>query len=152
TYELRLGTILAMYIALASGWNLIGGMAGYPSFATAAFFGLGAYAGTLTQVKGGPMVFAWTFAAGVGGGRCVGCRWWCVGVCGGNRAAGDRHQLDGLDRRRHGREPADVAIKHAGASTSVLFRAGGPRRTCSRDMPVGRLLEARFRLGVHPPK
>jgi len=62
-YELRLGTILAMYIALATGWNLIGGMAGYPSFATAAFFGLGAYAGTLTQVKGVPMVLAWTFAA-----------------------------------------------------------------------------------------
>jgi len=62
-YQLRLGTILAMYIALACGWNLIGGMAGYPSFATAAFFGLGAYAGALTQVKGVPMVLAWTFAA-----------------------------------------------------------------------------------------
>jgi branched-chain amino acid transport system permease protein len=62
TYELRLGTILAMYISLASAWNLIGGMAGYPSFATAAFFGLGAYAGALTQVKGIPMVFAWTLA------------------------------------------------------------------------------------------
>jgi branched-chain amino acid transport system permease protein len=62
-YQLRLGTILAMYIALACGWNLIGGMAGYPSFATAAFFGLGAYAGALVQVKGVPMVFAWTFGA-----------------------------------------------------------------------------------------
>src|SRR5262249_59861488 len=62
TYELALVTILAMYISLASAWNLIGGMAGYPSFATAAFFGLGAYAGALTQVKGIPMVFAWTLA------------------------------------------------------------------------------------------
>ena len=66
-YQLRLGAILAMYIALACGWNLIGGMAGYPSFATAAFFGLGAYAGALTQVKGVPMALAWTFAAVVVG-------------------------------------------------------------------------------------
>jgi len=75
TYELRLGTILAMYIALASGWNLIGGMAGYPSFATAAFFGLGAYAGALTQVKGVPMVFAWTFAAVVAGTVALAIGW-----------------------------------------------------------------------------
>jgi branched-chain amino acid transport system permease protein len=32
-----------MYAALASGWNLIGGYAGYPSLGHAAFFGFGAY-------------------------------------------------------------------------------------------------------------
>lgn len=58
-YTLRLGMILATNIALASGWNVIGGMAGYPSFATAAFFGLGAYAGALAQARGVPMPLAW---------------------------------------------------------------------------------------------
>jgi len=33
-------------------WNFIGGLAGYPSFATAAFFGLGAYASGVLQTKG----------------------------------------------------------------------------------------------------
>jgi branched-chain amino acid transport system permease protein len=62
-YALRLATMLAMYVALASGWNLIGGMAGYPSFATAAFFGLGAYSGAIAQQSGVPIPLAWLFAA-----------------------------------------------------------------------------------------
>jgi branched-chain amino acid transport system permease protein len=33
-----------MYAALASGWNLLGGYAGYPSLGHVAFFGIGAYA------------------------------------------------------------------------------------------------------------
>jgi branched-chain amino acid transport system permease protein len=32
-----------MYAAMSSAWNLVGGMAGYPSLGHAAFFGLGAY-------------------------------------------------------------------------------------------------------------
>lgn len=44
-YALRLATMACMYAVLAVSWNVIGGMAGYPSFATAAFFGLGAYTG-----------------------------------------------------------------------------------------------------------
>lgn len=36
-YWLRLGTTVLMYAVLALSWNFIGGMAGYPSFATAAF-------------------------------------------------------------------------------------------------------------------
>ena len=62
-YWLRLGTTLAVNIALATGWNLIGGMAGYPSFATAAFFGFGAYAGALAQGRGVPMPVAWALAS-----------------------------------------------------------------------------------------
>src|SRR6202048_5329467 len=42
-YTLRLGTIACMYALLALSWNVVGGFAGYPSFATAAFFGFGAY-------------------------------------------------------------------------------------------------------------
>ena len=66
-YWMRLGTSLAVNIALASAWNLIGGFAGYPSFATAAFFGLGAYAGALAQAAGWPMPLAWGAASAAAG-------------------------------------------------------------------------------------
>jgi branched-chain amino acid transport system permease protein len=62
-YWLRLGTIMLMYGVLAMAWNFIGGMAGYPSFASAAFFGLGAYTGAVAQKFGVPMLLAWTLAA-----------------------------------------------------------------------------------------
>ncbi len=62
-YLLRLSTIVLMYIVLALSWNFIGGMAGYPSFATAAFFGLGAYTGAVVQTSGGSMYVAWCAAA-----------------------------------------------------------------------------------------
>ncbi|WP_202913129.1 branched-chain amino acid ABC transporter permease [Acuticoccus sediminis] len=58
-YLLRLGTMGAMYAVLALSWNVIGGFAGYPSFATAAFFGLGAYTGGILQGAGLPMPLAW---------------------------------------------------------------------------------------------
>jgi branched-chain amino acid transport system permease protein len=58
-YLVRLCTFVAMYSAMALAWNFIGGYAGYPSFATAAFFGLGAYVGALLQNLGVPMVPAW---------------------------------------------------------------------------------------------
>jgi branched-chain amino acid transport system permease protein len=62
-YVLRLATTVAMYATLAQSWNLIGGFAGYPSFATAAFFGLGAYACGVSQLHGIPVVAAWAAAA-----------------------------------------------------------------------------------------
>jgi branched-chain amino acid transport system permease protein len=62
-YALKLATIFAMYATLATSWNLVGGMAGYPSFATAAFFGVGAYAGGLAQAAGVPMVLSWAWAS-----------------------------------------------------------------------------------------
>lgn len=61
-YALRLGTTMLLYAVLAMSWNFIGGMAGYPSFASAAFFGLGAYAGAIAQTSGMPMALAWVFA------------------------------------------------------------------------------------------
>ena len=61
-YALRLGTMFAMYAVLALSWNFIGGMAGYPSFATAAFFGLGAYASGILVGRGVPMPLAWAAA------------------------------------------------------------------------------------------
>jgi branched-chain amino acid transport system permease protein len=74
-YIIRLATTVAMASALTLSWNFIGGFTGYPSFATAAFFGLGSYVGALSQIAGMPMVFAWViatlfvsiFAAALGG-------------------------------------------------------------------------------------
>jgi branched-chain amino acid transport system permease protein len=58
-YVLRLATTVAMYVTLASAWNIIGGFAGYPSFATAAFFGLGAYASGIALSNGVALSVAW---------------------------------------------------------------------------------------------
>ena len=74
-YALRLGMLLAMYVTLASSWNLVGGMAGYPSFATAAFFGVGAYAGALAQGAGWPLPVAWAAGGAAAGGVALGVGW-----------------------------------------------------------------------------
>jgi len=62
-YFIRLATIMMLYSVLALSWNFIGGLTGYPSFATAAFFGLGAYAGAVSQGQGVPMYLAWVIGA-----------------------------------------------------------------------------------------
>jgi branched-chain amino acid transport system permease protein len=63
-YALRLATTAAMYIALAGSWNLVGGLAGYPSFATAAFFGLGAYGAAVVLTKtDAPLIVGWVSGA-----------------------------------------------------------------------------------------
>jgi branched-chain amino acid transport system permease protein len=64
-YFVKIATFLAMYAALALSWNFIGGYTGYPSFSTAAFFGLGAYAGALMQNAGAWVGLAWLLAAAV---------------------------------------------------------------------------------------
>lgn len=61
-YTVKLATFMCMYAAMALSWNFIGGFANYPSFATAGFFGLGAYAGALVQNLGVPLALAWAFA------------------------------------------------------------------------------------------
>src|SRR3954471_19859018 len=59
---LQAGTALAMYVALAYAWNIVGGYMGYPSFGTAAFFGFGCYAGAIAQNFGAPEGVAWIIA------------------------------------------------------------------------------------------
>jgi branched-chain amino acid transport system permease protein len=74
-YFLRLATTVCMYAVLAQSWNFIGGLAGYPSFGTAAFFGLGAYTSAIVQNQGAPILLSWgcgglaamAFAALIGG-------------------------------------------------------------------------------------
>ena len=65
-YALRLGTMACMYAVLAMSWNVVGGFAGYPSFATAAFFGFGAYV-TGVLLNAGVSLSVATLAALVGG-------------------------------------------------------------------------------------
>jgi len=61
-YFVRMAILIAMFSGLTLSWNFIGGFTGYPSFATAAFFGLGCYVGALSQKAGVPMVLAWLIA------------------------------------------------------------------------------------------
>jgi branched-chain amino acid transport system permease protein len=39
----RIATFIAMFIVMATAWNLIGGITGYAAFGNVAFFGIGAY-------------------------------------------------------------------------------------------------------------
>ena len=39
----RLATITAMFVVMATAWNIIGGLTGYAAFGNVAFFGIGAY-------------------------------------------------------------------------------------------------------------
>ena len=47
-----------MFVALAQGWNLIGGFAGYPSFGNVVFFGLGGYTTAILMAKSGASLLA----------------------------------------------------------------------------------------------
>ncbi len=62
-YAVKIATFLAMYGTLALSWNFIGGYTGYPSFATAAFVGLGAYTGAIAQNAGWMLPAAWLAGA-----------------------------------------------------------------------------------------
>jgi branched-chain amino acid transport system permease protein len=62
-YLLQAGTTLAMSAVFCLAWNIVGGFMGYPSFATAAFFGVGAYVGGILQNANVPLGLAWTGAA-----------------------------------------------------------------------------------------
>ncbi len=68
-------TVLIVALA-AQGWNLLGGFGGQFSFGHAAFFGTGAYATALLQIRGG--VNAWIACLiGIAAGGVVG---WVIGV------------------------------------------------------------------------
>lgn len=54
-YDQRVATYMLLGIILASGYNIIGGLAGYPSFGHAVFIGMGAYSsGILMNTYGIP--------------------------------------------------------------------------------------------------
>src|ERR1700733_9763637 len=64
TFFLLLPSFGFMYVALASSWNIVGAFPGYPSFATAAFFGIGAYASGISRSSGAfPLPLSWLLGA-----------------------------------------------------------------------------------------
>ena len=59
----RIATVIAMFIVMATAWNIIGGIAGYAAFGNVAFFGIGAYTtGMLIAKAKWPFLAALPFA------------------------------------------------------------------------------------------
>jgi branched-chain amino acid transport system permease protein len=59
----RIATTIAMFIVMATAWNIIGGIAGYAAFGNVAFFGIGAYTtGMLVAKAKWPFLVALPFA------------------------------------------------------------------------------------------
>ena len=59
----RIATIIAMFVVMATAWNIIGGIAGYAAFGNVAFFGIGAYTtGMLIAKAKWPFLAALPFA------------------------------------------------------------------------------------------
>ena len=52
-YWFRMATTVTMFVIIAGGWNIIGGLTGYPAFGNVVFFGLGAYTVGLLVTKSG---------------------------------------------------------------------------------------------------
>lgn len=65
SYYRYIATLTVMYMALATGWNLMGGLTGYMSLGHSAFFGLGAYFTGLVANATGIQPFLVAGAAGV---------------------------------------------------------------------------------------
>jgi branched-chain amino acid transport system permease protein len=63
-YGVRSTQQIFMWIVLAGSWNLISGLTGYVSFGHIAFYGIGAYAGSILVTRAG---WAWPPAALAGG-------------------------------------------------------------------------------------
>lgn len=64
-YWIRVAVFVFVNIALASTWNVIGGVAGYPSFGHGVFFGVGAYTTAILMVRYGLTVWIAIPAGGV---------------------------------------------------------------------------------------
>lgn len=64
----RIATIIAMFIVMATAWNIIGGITGYAAFGNVAFFGIGAYTtGMLIAKAKWPFLASLPFAPIVSG-------------------------------------------------------------------------------------
>jgi branched-chain amino acid transport system permease protein len=48
----RIATLTAMFVTMATAWNIIGGLTGYAAFGNVAFFGIGAYTTGMLVVDG----------------------------------------------------------------------------------------------------
>ena len=61
-YWFRVATTVAMFVVVASAWNLIGGLTGYPAFGNVVYFGIGAYTVALLVTR-----YHWPFWAALAG-------------------------------------------------------------------------------------
>jgi branched-chain amino acid transport system permease protein len=61
-YWFRIATTMAMFVAISSAWNLIGGLTGYPAFGNVVYFGIGAYAVATLVTR-----YHWVFAGALAG-------------------------------------------------------------------------------------
>jgi branched-chain amino acid transport system permease protein len=67
-YLFYIGFVVLQYVVIATGWNILGGYAGYVNFGSGAFVGLGVYtAVVLVQAFGAPLWLQVAAAAAVGG-------------------------------------------------------------------------------------
>ena len=70
-FWLNFGAVILMFATLAQSWNVLGGYGGQYSFGHALFFGVGAYATALWQIRFG--LDPWTgFGAAIFAGALVG--------------------------------------------------------------------------------
>jgi branched-chain amino acid transport system permease protein len=66
-YVFYAGFVVLQYVVIATGWNILGGYAGYVNFGSGAFVGLGAYTAVfLVHAVGAPLWLQIAGAAGVG--------------------------------------------------------------------------------------
>ncbi len=67
-YVFYVGFVVLQYVVIATGWNVLGGYAGYVNFGSGAFVGLGVYAAVvLVEAFGAPLWLQIAAAAAVGG-------------------------------------------------------------------------------------
>ena len=76
-FLLNLATLAALSAALAQAWNISGGFGGLTSFGHVAFFGLGAYAAALLQLRLGWNAWLGLPVAALAGGLAG----WVIGLC-----------------------------------------------------------------------
>lgn len=66
-YYFFAGYVVLQYVVIATGWNILGGYAGYTNFGTSAFFGAGVYtAAFLIKAFEAPLLVQVLAAAGIG--------------------------------------------------------------------------------------
>ena len=69
-YRLRLLSLVFMWVALSSCWNMMSGYTGYIDFGPVAYFGVGSYCTAILMIKGGLPFILSVFLAG----------WICAGL------------------------------------------------------------------------
>jgi len=69
-YRLRVLSLIFMWVALASCWNMMSGYTGYIDFGPVAYFGIGSYCTALLMIKGGLSFYLSVFLSG----------WVCAGL------------------------------------------------------------------------